>query len=106
MSNSEGTAGQSFNAGVRYDWKKWAFAIVGHRASRKVTKDQKAISHILSFTVDWLVRPGLKVFTEIDYIKSKSCPYACSLYNLNHKAKDAVMDQSGTMFTIGAKILF
>lgn len=106
MCNEDGTAGRAWNIGARIDWKKWAFAGVYHNTSRNITKNDKTRGHVLTLTADYLLKPGFKIFTEFDYMTSKSCAYACNLYNINIDEKNAVMHQKGWLITGGITIQF
>lgn len=106
MSAKDGNSGQAWNVGARYEYKDWIFSGVYHNTSRKVTAGQKTRGHMLTFAVDYLVCPGLKLFAEVDYINTKSCDYACALYNLVHNEKNAIKKQHAEVLAIGAKVSF
>lgn len=106
MCDEHGNAGRAWNMGARYDWNKWAFACVYHNTTRQITKNEHTKGHIFSFTVDYLYKPGFKIFAGVDYVNSTSSPYACTLYNLNVKSKNAISKQSGFLFLAGFTIQF
>ena len=115
MSDKNGNAGIAWNVGAKYDWRNdISTALVYHNASRKVTRNETARTHILSGTVDRSFKnllfksdkSELKVFAEIDLIKSKSTKYSCSLYNLSHESKDAIKETNDFVFTAGARVYF
>lgn len=103
----DSNAGHAWNIGARYNLgKNWSFAGVYHRTDRKVTAGQKATGNMFTFTTDYLVCPGLKLFVEVDHVVTKSCDYACAVYNLVRNKKDAIRKQNATLFAVGAKVSF
>lgn len=103
----DSNAGHAWNIGARYNLgKNWSFAGVYHRTDRKVTAGQKATGNMFTFTTDYLVCPGLKLFVEVDHVVTKSSDYACAVYNLVRDKKDAIKKQHATLFAIGAKVSF
>ncbi|MDR1288862.1 MAG: porin [Holosporales bacterium] len=102
----DGNAGYAWNVGTRYIWKQWTFTGVYNRTHRKVTAGQNASGNIYTLSVEYLVCPGLKFFGELDQISTKSCDYACSVYNLVRAKKNAIKKQTATFIAVGAKISF
>ena len=102
----DSNAGHAWNIGARYNYNKWSFAGVYHRTDRKVTGNEKATGNMFTFTTDYLVCPGLKMFVEIDHVITRSSDYACYVYNSVRDSKTAIKKQNTTLFAIGAKISF
>ena len=106
MTAKDGNAGRAWNVGMKYEIGKWAFATVYHKITRKITEGQTAKGDMYTLTADYNICPGLCLFGEIDYVATKSTPYACSVYNLVRKNKTAIIDQKTTVFVFGAKVSF
>ncbi len=106
MCGKQGNAGRAWNIGARWDWKKWAIAGVYWNTSRQITKDEKTKGHIFTGTVDYLFKPGFKLFFEVDYLNTTSSPSACVMYNLISEKKVAISKQSGFAILAGCTIQF
>jgi hypothetical protein len=107
ITTKDGNAGQAWNIGGSYAYdEKWTFATVYHHMSRKVSKTEKVQGHAISFTADYLICAGLKLFSELNYVNAKSCDAACKMYNLTHDKQSAVKKQNSTVFVVGAKVTF
>ena len=98
LSNKDGDAGQIWNVGLQYKHEKWTFATAYLQSTRKVTKTEKSKGHILTFTVDYNICSGLRVFSEVDY--------ADAVYNLTQGYYTAIKKQNAAVFIFGAAITF
>lgn len=101
-----GDAGSAWNIGTKYVFGQWTFASVFHRTARNVTSDQSAKGVIVSFSAEYQVCPGFKVFGEVDNIVTHTCDYACAVYNLVHEKKEAIKKQRAFFVAVGAKVTF
>ena len=122
LANKGGNAGQAWNAGLQYMYEKWAFAGVYTNTSRKVTNSytnaaggtngaEKSTGNIYSFTTDYTVCSGLKVFAEVDLVSTKASNYACAITNLakyttSPTSLDAIKKQNSAVFVLGVNITF
>jgi hypothetical protein len=108
ITSREGNAGQAWDLGVSYSPDPWKFSVVHNESSRKVAKGQKTKGSAFTFTTDYKVRPGLILFGELDFISSKSCDYACAVYNAVRAKgeRGAIRKQSAVLVSVGAKFFF
>ncbi|MDR3030873.1 MAG: porin [Holosporales bacterium] len=106
LSSKEGTAGQAWNVGMKYNYKEWTFSGVYHNTSRRIDVGQKAKGNMFTLATDYLVCPGLKLFVELDYVITRAADYSCATYNLVRTGKNAVKKQKTGLFVIGAKVCF
>lgn len=102
----DGNAGHAWNLGVKYTMDRWTFTGIYNRTHRKVTAGQNTSGGIYTLSVEYLVCPGLKFFGEMDLISTRSCDYACAVYNLVHENKSAIRKQKATFIAVGAKVSF
>ena len=109
MVDKNGDTGHAWNIGAK--WRatdRLEFTGVFHSASRKLTQSGKAKVHAFTFAIDYKLSDHFSLFGEVDWIKGKSSPFACSLYNLNHKegGKDALLQVNSWVFSAGMTVKF
>jgi hypothetical protein len=103
----DGNAGHAWNVGAKCAVNdQWSITGVYNRTHRKVTAGQSASANIYTLSVEYVVCPGLKLFGELDQVSTKSCDYACAVYNLVRTKKNAIKKQSATFIAVGAKVSF
>ena len=107
MIDKDGDAGSAWNIGIKYELTD-KFSIVGvyHNASRKITNNQNATAQVFTIGADYKINKYFKIFGEIDILNSESSSYACSLYNLNRKDKNALIKTKSTLFSTGITVSF
>lgn len=109
MVDKDGDAGYAWNIGAKWRFTdRLEFTGVYHNASRKLTKSEKAKVKAFTFAIDYKISDHFSLFAEADWIKGKSSPFACSLYNLNHKKdeKDALLEVNSWVFSAGMTVKF
>ena len=106
LTTKDSNAGSAWNIGARYIFDKWTFATVFHHMERKFTSKEKIKGNAISFSVDYNIVSGCKLFAEIDYVRSKSPDCVCEMYNVVHDDKDAVKRQKTGLLILGAKVSF
>jgi hypothetical protein len=108
-SMNNGNAGYAWNAGAGYTMGAYQVATAYQRTNRNTGNFQKAHSDFYSATLDVTPLTGLKIYTEVDYIRSRSNDAAVkretSFPFLTAPAK-AVKDNSGVIGIVGTKVSF
>lgn len=107
MIDKDGDAGHAWNVGLKYEFTdKFSMVGVYHNTSRKINKDQTATAQVFTIGADYKINKYFSIFGEIDILNSESSSYACSLYNLNRKDKDALIKTKSTLFSAGMTVSF
>ena len=109
MCDKDGDAGYAWNIGAKLKiTDKFALTGVYHSTSRKITKTEKATAKVFTMAVDYDINDNFALFGEMDILNSQSSPYACTIYNLNHKedAKDALLSTHSLIVSAGMTISF
>jgi predicted porin len=110
-SMNNGNSGQAWNVGAGYTMGAYQLAASYQRTNRNTGDLQKANSDFYSATVDVTPVQGLKVYTEVDYIRSRT--------NSTQMARDnailpltttpnqtAIGNNSGLLGIVGTKVSF
>lgn len=110
-SMNTGNAGKAWNLGAGYTMGAYQFAASYQRTDRNTGNSQKANSDFYSATIDVTPLQGLKVYTEVDYIRSSSNTSAISrenqvLANSSSSNNTAIGNNSAILGVVGAKIAF
>jgi hypothetical protein len=106
LATKNSNSGRAWNVGAQYRYNDdWTFAAVFHKTQRKIDIGEKARGSMLTSSVDYKVCNGLKVFTEIDYIFTKSCNKACQIRDA-HVVNTAIKKQRCLLIVLGAKVNF
>jgi len=112
-SMNNGNAGYAYNVGAGYTWGAYQLAASYQRTNRNTDGgSQKASSDFYSATVDVTPLQGLKIYTEVDYIRSRTNETAMRRENRfiangsSSKGLVAVGANSGVVGIIGTKISF
>jgi predicted porin len=105
IATKNSNAGHVWNVGARYKYKDWTFSAVFHRTQRKIDVGEKTRGNMLTSAVDYKICDGLLVFTEIDYIFTRSCDKACKIRDA-HVANSAIKKQRCLLIVLGAKVSF
>lgn len=107
MVDKDGNSGHAWNIGAKWNVNdKFALTGVYHNASRKITKNEKATAKVLTLAAEYKFNKNFKLFGEVDLLRSTSSSYACSLYNLNRKEKNAIMKTNSALFSVGMTLSF
>lgn len=106
-----GNAGQAFNVGAGYTKGAYQYAVSYQRSNRNTGDLQKASSDFYTATVDVTPLQGLKVYTEVDYIRSRTNTTAVSresqmLANSSNNQNVGIGNNSGVLGIVGTKIAF
>lgn len=110
-SMNNGNAGSAWNMGAGYTMGAYQFAASYQRTNRNTGDLMKAHSDFYTATVDVTPLQGLKVYTEVDYIRSRSNDVAVNRENQFNLASSrpwtqAVKNNSGVLGIVGTKISF
>lgn len=112
-SMNNGTAGYAYNVGAGYTWGAYQLAAAYQRTNRNTGDSQKAYSDFYSATVDVTPLQGLKIYTEVDYIRSRTNATAIDRETRfiangpsSTKTNVGVGNNSGLLGIIGTKISF
>lgn len=107
MVDKNGNSGHAWNIGAKWDVNdKFALTGVYHNASRKITNSEKAIAQVLTLAAEYKINKNFRLFGEVDLLRSESSSYACSLYNLNRKEKNAIIKTNSALFSAGITLSF
>ena len=105
-----GNAGTAWNVGASYTVGAYQFASAYHRTSRRTDAVNHASSDILVNTVDFTALQGLKVFTEVDFVKTRTNEKAMKVqqdyFNQANNGYKAIGNNSAMLFMIGSKVSF
>lgn len=105
-----GNAGHAWNIAAGYTMGAYQFATAYQRTNRNTGNLQKAHSDFYSATVDVTPLNGLKVYTEVDYIRSRSNDTAVAretaVLNATKSANLGTKNNSGLLGIVGTKISF
>jgi len=112
-SMNNGNAGHAWNVGAGYTMGVYQFAASYQRTNRNTGDSQKAGSDFYSATVDVTPLQGLKIYTEVDYIRSRTNSKAIDRERSffangpdSTKANVGIGNNSGLLGIIGTKISF
>ena len=106
----QGNAGTAWNLGASYTVGAYQFASAFHRTSRKTDATNRATSDILVNTVDFSALQGLKVFGELDFVKTRTNDKAKTIqqtyFDQAKNGYKAIGDNAATVFIVGTKVSF
>lgn len=107
----QGNSGQAFNTGLAYTVGAYQFAGAYQHFWRKTDAVNRAKNNVFTGTVDVNVFRGLKVYFELDFIRSKSNKACMDLSDamnvgLGSSLKQHNQGNSGTVAILGTKISF
>lgn len=107
-SMNNGNAGYAWNAGAGYTMGAYQIAAAYQRTNRNTGNLQKAHSDFYAATLDVTPLRGLKIYTEVDYIRSRSNDAAVKRETafINTAGVSGVKDNSGVIGIVGTKISF
>jgi hypothetical protein len=110
-SMNNGNAGQAYNVGAGYTKGAYQFAVSYQGTTRNTGDLQKAKSDFYTATVDVTPLQGLKVYTEVDYIRSRTNTTAVAresamLANSSNSQNTGIGNNSGVLGIVGTKISF
>lgn len=108
-SMNNGNAGYAWNVGAGYTMGAYQLAASYQRTNRNTGDSLKAGSDFYSATVDVTPLQGLKVYTEVDYIRSRTNSAAISResqFLATGSSNVGVGDNSGLLGIVGTKISF
>ncbi|CAO5677907.1 MAG: hypothetical protein NEHIOOID_00158 [Holosporales bacterium] len=100
-----GNAGRMFDMGVQYTMNQYKFAVGYFNSIRKFNATEKTKGEIVTITTDYNFLPGLSLFGEIDFARSKSCKSAVDLAN-SFKKDSGVGKNNARAVLVGAKLSF
>ncbi|MBX9804586.1 MAG: porin [Alphaproteobacteria bacterium] len=106
-----GDAGRAFNLGAGYTMGAYQFAASYQRTTRNTGNLKKAQSDFYSATVDVTPLQGLKFYTEVDYIRSRTNDEAVdrdrqAIAISSRPWVKPIANNSGTLAIVGTKISF
>jgi len=106
-----GNAGYGCNVGAGYTMGAYQFGVSYQRTNRNTGNALKAHSDFYSATVDVTPLQGLKVYTEVDYIRSRSNDDAVNreaqfIAASSTKARTAIKNNAGALLIVGTKVSF
>ena len=107
----QGNSGQAWNTGLAYTVGAYQFAGAYQHFWRKTDASNRAKNDVFTGTVDVNVFKGLKVYFELDFIRSKSNKTCVDLSNAINAGfgkflKEGTESNSGTVAILGTKISF
>lgn len=110
-SMNNGNAGQAWNVGAGYTMGAYQLAASYQRTNRNTGDLQKANSDFYSATVDVTPVQGLKVYTEVDYIRSRTNSTQIARENslatlASAPNFSAIGNNSGLLGIVGTKVSF
>lgn len=109
-SMNNGNAGHAWNVGAGYTMGAYQLGASYQRTNRNTGDFQKAHSDFYTATIDVTPLQGLKVYTEVDYIRSRTNSAAVARENqvlANAKSPHtAIGNNSGLLGIVGTKISF
>ncbi|CAO4840923.1 MAG: hypothetical protein CNLJKLNK_00992 [Holosporales bacterium] len=100
-----GNSGRMFDVGAQYTMNQYKFAVGYFNSIRKFNATEKTKGEIVTITTDYSFLPGLSLFGEIDFARSKSCKSAVDLAN-KVKNGSGVSKNSARAVLVGAKLSF
>ena len=105
-----GNAGKAWNVGTSYTVGAYQFATAYHRTDRRTDATGNASSDIIATSVDLSALQGLKVFGEVDFIRTKTNANAVAVQQqfmaIDGKGNQAISNNSGAVFVVGTKVSF
>lgn len=105
-----GDSGKAYNVGGQWTTGAYQLAVSYYDTNRKTDATGKAKSNMIVTSLDYSALQGLKFFTEVDFIRSKTndSTKAISQTYLNTKGNGdkAIGDNAGTVMVIGTKLSF
>jgi hypothetical protein len=106
-SMNNGNAGYAWNAGAGYTMGAYQVAAAYQRTNHNTGDFQKAHSDFYAATLDVTPLTGLKIYTEVDYIRSRSNDAAVARETkFIGTPGSGVKDNSGVIGIVGTKISF
>lgn len=110
-SMNNGNAGKAWNLGAGYTMGAYQFGASYQRTNRNTGDNLKANSDFYTATIDVTPLQGLKVYTEVDYIRSRSNSPAVAresqfLANSSSSNNVGIGSNSALMGIVGTKIAF
>lgn len=107
-SMNNGNAGHAWNAGAGYTIGAYEVAAAFQRTNRNTGDFQKAHSDFYSATMGVTPLTGIKIYTEVDYIRSRSNDAAVKRETafINTPGVSGVKDNSGLIGIVGGKLSF
>lgn len=110
-SMNNGNAGSAWNVGAGYTMGAYQLATSYQRTNRNTGNFQKAHSDFYTATVDVTPLTGLKIYTEVDYIRSRSNDAAVAresafIATTDSKFNTGVKNNAGVIGIVGTKISF
>jgi hypothetical protein len=110
-SMNTGNSGQAWNIGAGYTMGAYQLGASYQRTNRNTGNLQKAGSDFYSATVDVTPLQGLKVYTEVDYIRSRTNSAAVAresqmLANSSNTQNGGVGNNAGLLGIVGTKVSF
>lgn len=106
-----GNSGRAWNVGTSYTVGAYQFAATYHRTDRKSDATNGTSSDIIATSVDLSALQGLKVYGEVDFVKTRTNLGAVAvqqsyLTNSENKGNKAIGNNSGAVFVLGTKVSF
>ncbi|NBT85539.1 MAG: porin [Alphaproteobacteria bacterium] len=106
-----GNSGKAWNVGTSYTVGAYQFAAAFHRTDRMSDATSGTSSDIIATSVDLSALQGLKVYGEVDFIKTRTNLGAKNVQqsymtNVEGKGNTAIGDNSGAVFVLGTKVSF
>lgn len=105
-----GNSGKAWNVGFNYTFGAYQFGTFYHRTDRKTSAVGKASNEVIAASLDLSAFQGLKVFGEVDFIKTKTNQEVQNTHQIyldgQQKGDKAIGNNSGAAFIIGTKISF
>ncbi|MBY0282276.1 MAG: porin [Alphaproteobacteria bacterium] len=107
----QGNSGKAWNVGTSYTVGAYQFAAAFHRTDRMSDATSGTSSDIIATSVDLSALQGLKIFGEVDIIKTRTNLGAVAVQqsymtNVEGKGNKAIGDNSGAVFILGTKVSF
>lgn len=105
-----GNSGKAWNVGTSYTIGAYQFAAAYHRTDRKSDAVSGTSSDILATSVDLSALQGLKVYGEVDFIKTRTNAGAMAVQQAfmdsDGKGNKAIRNNSAAVFILGTKVSF
>jgi predicted porin len=107
---NRGNAGHAWNLGINYTMGAYQFAASYQRTDRKTDAINQANSNVYTATVDVAPLQGLKIYIEVNYIRSRTNATMIARTNRfidkKNKYQCAIGNNSGIVSIIGTKVDF
>ncbi|MBY0461948.1 MAG: porin [Alphaproteobacteria bacterium] len=107
----QGNSGKAWNVGTSYTVGAYQFAAAFHRTDRMSDATSGTSSDIIATSVDLSALQGLKIYGEVDFVKTRTNLGAIAVQqsymtNVEQKGNKAVGNNSGAVFVLGTKVSF